>query len=135
MLVNLTPHDVNIVVNGKIITIPPSGQVARVSTNQKVVDSVKYDGIEIPIVQTTFGEVHGIPDVCGNCHKDPKTCPVVFKDAICDEQEPKHIFIVSSLVAMALSGRKDIVAPDTSPNGVVRDSYGNIKGVKRFQRW
>jgi len=31
--------------------------------------------------------------------------------------------------------REDVVAPDTSPNGVVRDEEGRIVDVKRFQRW
>jgi len=110
-LVNLTPHEIKIVgEDGKIrLVVPPSGQVARVKTEQQVIGSVN----DIPIVKTEFGDVEGLP-------------------------EPREgvYYIVATLVAQAMKGkREDVVAPDTSPQGVVRDSEGKIVGVKRFQRW
>jgi len=109
-LINLTPHEIKIVgEDGEVkAVIPPSGKVARVKTKQTVVGFVD----DIPIVKTTFGDVEGLP-----------------------EPQPNTVYIVSSLVAQAIKGRDDIVAPDTSPNGVVRDNEGRIVGVKRFQRW
>jgi len=109
-LVNLTPHEIKIVgENGEErLVIPPSGIVARVRTEQTLVRYVNG----IPIVRTTFGDVEGLP-----------------------EPQPNTLYIVSSLVAQAVPYRNDVVAPDTSPNGVVRDSEGKIIGVKRFQRW
>lgn len=109
--VNLTPHDVIVVgEDGKeILRIPVSGIVARVMTKQEVVDEING----IPVVRTKFGEVIDMP-----------------------EPQPDTVFIVSTLVAQALAGtRDDIVAPDTSPQGAVRDEQGRIIGVKRFQRW
>ena len=109
-LVNLTPHEIRVFDEaGNIITIPPSGRVARVKTEQKVIGKVA----SIPIVKTTFGEVEGLP-----------------------APQPNTIFIVSSLVAQAVANeRDDVVAPDTSPSGAVRDEKGNIVGVRRFQKW
>jgi len=37
------------------------------------------------------------------------------------------------LVLQAARNRSDLVAPDTSPQGAVRDSNGRIIGVKAFQ--
>jgi len=109
-LINLTPHEITIVgEDGKVIaTISPSGSVARVKTTQTIIGQVN----DIPIVRTFFGDVEGLP-----------------------EPEPNTVFIVSSMVAQAVPHRDDVVAPDTSPNGVVRDEEGRIVGVKRFQRW
>jgi len=139
-LVNLTPHEITIVgEDGKVrAVIPPSGQVARVKTEQAVVRYVD----NIPVVKSTISEIEGLPHKCDNCILD---CFVeyVFEDGRvyspdpkdCD-QNPLTYYIVSSLVAQVLSGkRNDLLAPDTSPNGVVRDSEGRIIGVKRFQRW
>jgi len=43
------------------------------------------------------------------------------------------IYIVSLLVIQANPERNDLICPDTGPDGAVRDSKGNIMGVKRFQ--
>ena len=109
-VVNLTPHEVRIFDdNGnEILCIPPSGQVARIKTEQTVIGYING----VPVVKTVFREVLNLP-----------------------EPKPNTIFIVSSLVAQAVPHRKDIVAPDTSPQSAVRDATGNIIGVKRFQRW
>ncbi len=104
--VNLTPHEITLVrEDGEVVKIPPSGQVARVKVEQEVVNEING----IPIVKTTFGDIEGLPE----------------------PQEGK-IFIVSSIVAQA-AARTDVVAPDTSPQGVIRDENGRIVGVKRFQ--
>ena len=107
---NLTPHEIKVVgEDGEVkMVIPPSGQVARVRAEQKVVGEI--DGV--PVVKTVFGDVEGLP-------------------------EPREgvVYIVSSLVAQAVREREDVVAPDTSPLGAVRDADGRIVGVKRFQRW
>lgn len=55
-IINLTPHDLNIHVDG-VVTIPASGEVARVSTSVETVGDA--DGI--PLFKTTFGEVEGLP--------------------------------------------------------------------------
>jgi len=139
-LVNLTPHNVTLILKGgEQHSIPPSGIVARVTTKQETVELIELETDRIiatvPVVKSEFAEVHGLPLACENCKRYDE-CELYFKEKqICGFQEPEEYYIVSSLVAMAMHGRRDIVAPDTSPNGVVRDEYGNIIGVKRFQKW
>ncbi len=108
-LVNLTPHPIRIVNENGEVQIPPSGQVARVASSQVVIGYVDH----IPIRQTTFGQVENLPD-----------------------PQPGTIYVVSSLVAQAVSGvRDDVVAPDTSPSGEVRAADGRIIAVTGFQRF
>jgi len=109
-LVNLTPHEIRVVGEDgeERLVIPPSGKVARVRTEQTTVGQVN----NIPVVRTMYGDVEGLPEPSENT-----------------------LYIVSTLVAQAVPYRDDVVAPDTSPNGVVRDEEGRIIGVKRFQRW
>ena len=134
---NRTPHDLVIHRDNNKIVIPPCKVVARVKSEQKVIDRI--NGIDV--VKTEFSDVTGLPIVCKNCERYKKDCPFpeahIYMTEIhgCEEQKPKKIFVVSSLVAMACKNRKDIVAPDTSIEGAVRDSDGNIIGVKRFQKF
>jgi len=146
-LINLTPHKITIVgEDGEVrARIPPSGKVARVVTEQTLIGYVE----NIPVVKTNFGDIEGIPHVCDNCdydcyvrydsdgvgEVDPSYAKLI-DDLRCMGQRPVRYYIVSSLVAQALAGkRNDLLAPDTSPQGVVRDEEGRIVGVKRFQRW
>lgn len=111
-IVNLTPHTVNVVddLGNTIISIASSGNVSRVTTQQTVVGNIA--GIDI--VRTVFGDVDGLPD-----------------------PQPDTVYVVSTLVLQALKdsgiSRSDVVAPDTSPQSVVRNTDGQIVGVKRFQ--
>lgn len=107
-LVNLTPHKISVFLpNGEKTEIEPSGTVARVQARSVEIGTVEG----IPVVRTEFGAVDGLP-----------------------EPQPNTIFIVSTLVAQALKGKRhDIVAPDTSPQSAIRDENGRIMGIKRFQ--
>lgn len=100
VLVNMTPHALNIVIDDEVtVTIEPSGVVPRVSTKiVKVADG---------IVTTKLGDVEGLPEVV-----------------------PGKLLIVSALVKSAASNRDDLVSPDTSPTGAVRDDNGRIVGVR-----
>ena len=110
--INLTPHTVNVVDDSgnSILSVAPSGAVARVMTQQKVVGNV--GGVDV--VRTVFGDVDGLPD-----------------------PQPNTVYIVSTLVLQALKAngivRDDVVSPDSSPASVVRNADGQIIGVKRFQ--
>lgn len=110
--VNLTPHALNIVdADGNtILSVAPSGTVARVTTQQTVVGNIA--GIDI--VRTVFGDIDGLP-----------------------APQPDTVYVVSTLVLQALKdagvSRNDVVAPDTSPQSAVRNADGQIVGVKRFQ--
>ena len=85
--VNLTPHALNIVAYyGSIITIQPSGDVARVEATSAVVDSIS--GIDIS--QQTFGEVIGLP---------------AAQDGV--------VYIVSRMVKDRVPDRRDVLVPGT----------------------
>ena len=101
--VNLTPHSIAIKTDSGIVTVEPSGTVARVGTVERVIGSL--DGI--PLIKREFGEVEGIPS-----------------------PQADTIYIVSALVLSA-TDRADVVAPDTGPTAV-RDENGHIKYVTRL---
>jgi len=112
-LINLTPHDIVIYhEDGETVklVVKPSGKVARVTVKRKKIGEING----IPVYRNEFSEVEGLPF-------------------------PKRgvIYIVSILVQQALKlrgiKRKDVVSPDTSPEGVVRDKNGKIVGTKGFQ--
>ena len=85
--------------------IPPSGKVVRVSSQCEPCGSI--DGMTVVLCHE--GEPRGLPD-------------------------PKEgtVYLVSSVVAKAVK-RRDVLAPDTSDDGVIRDGNGYIMAVKRLQ--
>ncbi len=117
MFVNLTPHALNIHHPCGVLSLPPSGEVARVATVE--VDAAPVATVEpwldgsrggstvvIPTVMTTYGEVTGLPD------------PV------------KGVtLIVSGMVASA-SPRGDVM----SPGPLVRDEGGRPIGCRGLRR-
>jgi hypothetical protein len=89
-MLNLTPHTITIrTPSGDVVTIPPSGQVARVSTAETVV------GIRlgVPVVERKFFEVEGLPPEGRPC-------------------------LVSALVLSACPGRQGVYAPDSGPTAI-----------------
>ena len=107
--VNLTPHAVTVRLGSGDRVFEPSGQVARVA-----VSSVQTEDIDgIPIFSQTFGEIEGLPD-----------------------PQEGTIYIVSLVVRQAAQklGRTDVVSPDTSPQGAIRDDQGRIIAVRGFVR-
>ena len=105
-IVNLTPHALNLMPegpDGPVVTIPPSGLVARCAVDRVQVDTVTVDGISVPVNQTWFGEVSDLP-----------------------EPQPDTIFVVSTLVAQAVPERQDVFIVDD----VVRDDQGRIIGAR-----
>jgi len=105
-LINLTPHKITILTDA-VIEIQPSGQQARINSQQTVIGSVN----NIPIVRNEFNAIIGLPD-----------------------PQAESIYIVSSLVAQTVR-RPDVIAPDTSPDGAVRNKRGQVIAVRRFQTW
>ena len=134
--VNLTPHTVTVVGEDgkKILEVPPSGQVARVEVVKRYLGGIRVGRKYVPVVRSSYGEVQGLPDRCDNCYNYKTLCSgAPFEAASCVKQDPKQYFIVSLIVLQALQGkRKDVVAPDTSPAGAVRDEEGRIIGVRAF---
>ncbi len=103
---NLTPHALNLMPagpTGPVVTIPPSGLVARCAVDRVQVDTVTVDGISVPVNQTRFGEVSDLP-----------------------EPQEGTIFIVSALTAQAVPERKDVYITDDA----VRDEQGRIIGCR-----
>lgn len=108
-IVNLTPHTVNVCdESGSVVrSIEPSGKVLRLPTRAYAAGELD----EIPLVRLSYEEPEDLPPV-----------------------ENDTVYIVSSLMIepLARMGRRDFVAPDTSPGSVVRDDEGRIIGVKRL---
>jgi len=106
IIINLTPHDVKLLCDGKEHVFLKSGTIARVSSKSEFSHSVNG----LPVHKTIYGEVENLP-----------------------EPQEGVIYIVALLVAQVLAGtRTDIICPDTGPDSAVRDDKGLIAGVKRF---
>ena len=106
-IVNLTPHAITVIYGNRERTFPSDG-VARVSVCENEIGNI--DGI--PLVQTLYGKVEGLPD--------PK---------------PDTVYIVSYAVLNALKNtyRTDCVAPNTGPKGAIRNEAGQIIATRGFQ--
>ena len=116
-VINLTPHDVNVVnADGNITaTYVRSGVVARVTTVKEVCGTIarrEHDAVGTIIKRVKYGSVENLP-----------------------EPDGETTYIVSMVVAQACPGRNDLVCPDTAPDAVVRDDNGQIIGVKNFARY
>jgi hypothetical protein len=105
-LVNLTPHAITIRAGDCDLTVPPSGQVARVTSREVPGDPIG----NVPTVRREWGAVDGLP-----------------------EPAPGTVYLVSSLVLEHVHGRDDVVAPDTGPTAV-RDAAGQVVAVRRLVR-
>ena len=105
-IVNLTPHAINL--PGETIPAPEKGvKIPRIEQNMEHVILIG-GGIEIRRGMET-------------------------KTISLPKEKEGILLVVSSLVRLANPERKDLVSPDTSPTGVVRDENGRIIGVKGFQ--
>lgn len=105
-LINLTPHTVNICNEaGEIIKSYPSEGQARVSVEN--LPAGEIDGV--PVVRTVYGEPDALP-----------------------ESQDNVFYIVSMVYAQQRPHRRDLIMPNTAPGQVVRDSAGQIIGVKSF---
>jgi len=108
-IINLTPHAITVRLESGDRVFEPSGQVARVAVTATPVGEV--DGI--PVVAQAYGEIEDLP-----------------------APEPDTLYLVSAIVLAAAkeAGRRDVIAPDTSPQGAIRDEAGRIVAVRRFVR-
>ena len=104
-IVNLTPHDVNVVGNDNsvAITIPASGNVARCSQTIDIVGSITVNSIAIPVSSSSYGEVVDLP---------------APQDGV--------YYIVSRLVMSACPARQDLLCP----NDLVRNDAGQVIGCR-----
>ena len=108
-LVNLTPHAIHIVDDSgsPLLTLPPSGSVARCATAREFNRLLSIGGVVISQTHTGFGEIEGLP------------CSVTG-----------IFYIVSALVAQAARDRDDLLIPDDT----VRDNEGRIMGCRALAR-
>jgi hypothetical protein len=93
--INLTEHEIKVVNGESVITFPPSGIVARISTNPVKIS--EDNGISL--FKTEYGETTGLPDKKDNFY-----------------------YIVSALVRNGNKTRLDLVSPSSllrDKNGVV----------------
>ena len=88
-VINLTPHAITFVTDegNEILTIEPSGNLARVSSTTQVVGEI----YGIPVTKTVYGEVEGLP-----------------------AEEEGTIYLVSSMVAQRVPERRDVFIPNES---------------------
>lgn len=102
---NLTPHAINLLndSNEVVVTIEPSGIIARAAQTKELVEELNVNGMTIPVYESTFGKVENLP-----------------------ESEEDTIFVVSALTAQACKGRHDVYITDNP----VRDEQGRIIGCR-----
>lgn len=84
MFINLTPHDLHIILDNETLTIPASGTVARVATKRRHLFTLAG----VPIDRVTYGEVEGLPEPRGD-----------------------DWLIVSAMTAAAAPDRDDLLIP------------------------
>lgn len=124
-LVNVTPHEITILDEDRrtvLVTLPPSGQVARCAVTRALVGGVPLEGVylvgahdprspwvEVPVFTSTFGELQGLPD-----------------------PQPGVIYVCSLVAhqAAVAAGRTDTV----SPGELVRGPDGQPVGCVGLSR-
>jgi hypothetical protein len=82
--VNLTPHEINVVLDDEIKSFSKSGTIARVSEESTLVAWIGG----CPIFESKWGDVIDLP-----------------------EAEEGIVFIVSAMVRSAVPNRRDVVSP------------------------
>lgn len=111
-IMNCTAHPVVITLpDGKSITFTPSNQRARINQDQVIAGTLDVtDEMSIPVVNNVFKNYKGLPD-----------------------PSPNRYYIVSMACAEFLKDiRDDLIVPNTSPMGAIRDEYNEIIAVKSF---
>lgn len=107
-VVNLTPHEVKIVDGGNnVVAVFPSDGVARASQHDMLVDEIN----SIPVVETEFGEVLGLP-----------------------EPTEGTVFIVSRITVEAARAQGLSTDDLLVTSGAVRDDQGRIVGCRALAR-
>ena len=101
-IVNLTPNEINLIVDGNEIIIPKS-DLSPIRLNEEWTD---------------LGEVHGIPLVSCNYTSDVELPPII----------EGTIYITSAIVANAFPERTDFVIPAQG----LRDEDGRIYARQSF---
>lgn len=109
-LINLTPHEIVVLVDGGEVRVPPEPVSARCVATRKVVSEIEVAGVKIPVTTVELGEIENLP-----------------------ASEDGVVYIVSLLCAQRAQkdGRvADILIPDDT----VRDDKGRIIGCRALAR-
>lgn len=103
-IMNLTPHTLNLkAIDGRMVDIPPSGQVARCTETSVQVGEIELEGgVVLSKKRKTYGEVYDLPD-----------------------PQEGVIYCVSFRVAQAVPDREDVVFP----GDLIRDEEGKPIGA------
>ena len=101
MLLNATPHAVDLIVDGKNLEIPTSRIVTRIALVREMVDEIMFDGAQVPINVVKPGPTLNLPE---------------YQEGV--------VLIVSRLVAEANPDRYDLVFPDS----LSRNDAGEVIG-------
>ena len=117
-IINATPRPINLKIGEKEIVFPKSEFLARVESTSKRVSDIVVDtdgtkDITVDLFEYTYGSINGLP-----------------------KEKNGVYYIVSAMVLSAnkesKNPRKDLISPDTNPNGgAIRDG-GMIKAITRF---
>ena len=102
-MINLTPHPITVRTAAGVVTFPPSGTIARVTSSETAIGACPVTGA--PIIKREWGAVTGLPP----------------KGTVC---------IVSSLILDRVPGRAGVFAPDTGPTAIREN--GQIVAVTRL---
>ncbi len=113
---NLTPHDVVVIVGDEITRFPRSDQIARLISDEQHSCPTVSEQVGVPVYSApVFGDITGLPN---NTMVD---------------------IIVSLPVAQYLQHTNSwcgrIFSPDTGPGQAVRNQDGQIIGVQRLILW
>ncbi len=112
-IVNLTPHEIVVLSQGIEVRYPPTSPSARVIVERRHISTIQDGDTVIPVYGQIFGKVENVPP-----------------------PRDGTMYIVSAMVLSALKldplHHDDVVAPDTSPEGAIRDADGKIVAVKGF---
>lgn len=58
LIKNLTPHTVNLLINGEFVEYPPEGVVPRISTQEVPIEG----GYPFEAVKVLYGDIQDLPD-------------------------------------------------------------------------
>lgn len=110
-VINLTPHALKIVRDGKAVLEIPSVGVARARQADKVVGELQLEEVTVPVVETQFGETEGLP-------------------------EPREgvAYVVSIITANAARSQGRTTSDLLITSGLERDAEGVIIGCRAFAR-
>lgn len=111
-LINLTPHEINLLTDEGEDYVIPSDGVARLNETRAVDEIVRVETsrgaeLKINLNELLCDQVNGLPPEDGN-----------------------YYYIVSRMVAEARSDRNDLLIPDE----IVRDQDNKIVGCKAFAK-